>query len=163
MWRIQTGGNKALKHIREDRNRAALVGIGQSRTRQWSAVQMIMVIGLGIEASLQRPQTGRPRKLRINQSHQMLPAVEALAIGIGSMLRHTGLKPPAINGFEERSKDAGSEAHARLPFCVSTTRQYQKKSDLTGMHPATHRLKNNFPRTVVRRRGNDVTWGANSN
>ena len=148
-------GDKALKDVRENANRAALVGISQRRTRKPPAVQMIVMIGLGIEARLQRPQTRRSRKLCINQSHQMLPAVEALAIGITPVLHHTGLEPSAINGFEKRSKDARSEAHARLPFCVSTTRQYQKKPDLTGMHPATHRIKNSFPRTLVRAGGKD--------
>ena len=52
-----------------------------------------------------------------------------------------------IDRLEKACKDARSEAHARRPFCVSTTRKYQQKTDLTGMRPATLRL---IPRTAVR-------------
>ncbi len=109
------------------------------------SILAIVMVGLGVEAGLKGAQArgaGKPGK---QQRNEMLPAVERLAVKIPPVRLDAGLRCSAVNRFKKRSKVARSEAHARQPFCVSTTGRDQKKPDLTGMQPATHRLKTTFP------------------
>jgi len=135
------------EQLRKDCRRAARIGIGKGGPRHPSTAQVIVMVGLGVEGSLDRAQAIGAGELGEQQSHEMLPAVKALAIGIAVMALDNLLEPSPIDRLEKACKDARSEAHARRPFCVSTTRKYQQKTDLTGMHPATLRL---IPRTAVR-------------
>ena len=85
----------------------------------------------------------------------MLPTGEPLVISIRLIALHKRLEMPTIQRLEKFRKNARIKMHARLASCVATTRSYQKKPDLTGMHHATNRLIQLFPRTVLRKSRND--------
>lgn len=131
----------------EDLRRPANIGIRQSRAGQRISTEMVMMIAVGIETQDQRPQATGMIELGIDESHQMIPAGEGFVVGVTLEALDDGGKLPAINGFKKAGENARSEAHARLSFCVLTTREYQENPDLAGMHPATDRL---VPRTALR-------------
>jgi hypothetical protein len=67
---------------------------------------MIVMVGLGVEGSLDRAQAIGAGELGEQQSHEMLPAVKGLAIGIAVMALDNLLEPPPIDRLEKACKDA---------------------------------------------------------
>jgi len=119
----------------KDFRRPASIGIRQGRASQLANTDMVMMIAVGVEAQNQCPQTTGMIELGTDESHQMIPTGERLIVGVPFAALDDGGKLPAINGFKKARENASSEAHARLSFCVSTTRKYQEIPDLAGMHP----------------------------
>src|SRR5439155_27159366 len=101
---------------------------------------------IGVEASLEPAQAVEMAELGIDQSHQMIPALERLVVSVSIEPLHDRLKLPSIDRLEKMPEDAIPEAHAR-PFCVSTTRKGRCES----VRPSMHRdIVNRIPRTALR-------------
>src|SRR5215475_10581373 len=109
--------------LRKHRGRTTCVCVPQRRTGKLADPQMVVMMGVGIEAGDQPPQPTGTAQLRVDQRHQMIPALERLVVGIGVQAIHSRLKLSPINRFKETSKDATAKAHARL---LSESRQPER-------------------------------------
>jgi hypothetical protein len=87
------------KGLRKNRDWTAGVGVRQRRAGEFARTQMIMVLTIRIEGRLQRPKAFNAGQLRVNQCDQMIPALEALVIGIAIVPIHNLLKLPSIDRF----------------------------------------------------------------
>src|SRR5215470_7426758 len=104
---------QAGKDLRKNADRTTSIGIRQRRTVQFFGAEMVVVLRICVEAFHHGPQTVVSAELRINQRHQMIPALEQLAIRIAPQTIHNRLKLPAVNRFKELSKNAIAKSHAR--------------------------------------------------
>src|ERR1700677_132857 len=64
------------KGLRKNADRTAGIGIRQRRAGQLAGPQMIMVLRIGVEARHHPAQTVVTAQLRVDQRHQMVPALE---------------------------------------------------------------------------------------
>ena len=87
------------KDLRKNADRAARIGIRQRRADELIGAQMVMVLRIGVEGSLQRPQAINAGQLRVHQRDQVIPALERLVVGIPVVLVHNLLKLLSIDRF----------------------------------------------------------------
>ena len=94
-------------------DRTSRIRIRQRGARKLLDRQMIVMLGVGIEAGLQRTQTVGTAQLRIDQGHEMIPTLERLVVSIGVQPIDNRLNLPSIDRLENIPKNAIGESHAR--------------------------------------------------
>ena len=129
------------KCLGENADRAARIGIRQRRAGEFADIQMIMMVGIGVEGELEPAQAIGVAQLRENQRHQMIPTFERFVVGIALVPIHKGLKPPPIDRFKQTSKDAIEVSHARLLLSLDN----QKVPVCIGMAEHAPRHSESFP------------------
>src|SRR5947199_9280920 len=99
---------------------------------------MVMLMCVGVEGGFQPAQTVDVAQLREYQRHQMIPALEALVVGVPVVAVHNSRKPPPIDRFEQTSKGAIQVAHARSflsldnqkePICIGSAEHAPRHSE----------------------------------
>jgi len=68
---VETLGD-LFERIGEECDRPALVGVAEGRMRKRAAAEVIMVLGIGVPAGLQRPKAVEVAELREDQRRQMV-------------------------------------------------------------------------------------------
>ena len=99
--------------LRKNPDRTAGVRIRQGRAGQLADIQMIVMMGVRIEAQLEPAQAAGTAELCKDQRHQMVPAFEGLVVGVAVVPVHDRLKPPSIDRFKKASQNAIDIEHAR--------------------------------------------------
>src|SRR5262249_56975776 len=140
---------KHRKGVGEDTNWPPSICIRQRRARQFADMQMIMMLGVGIENGFQASQAARAMQLRKNERRQMVPALERLVVGVPVVPFDDRAEFPPIDGFEQSSKDAIDELHAR-PFLSLDNRKGSVCAD-SAEHAPRH--SESFPGQPCRVRG----------
>ena len=100
-----------FERIGEDGDRPTLVGVAEGRMRKRAAGEVIMVLGTGVPAGLQRPKAVEVAQLREDQRHQMIPAEERLVVGVPVVPCDDRREPPPVDRFQEFGENGRSEAH----------------------------------------------------
>ena len=100
-----------FERIGEDGDRPTLVGVAECRMRKRAAGEVIMMLGTGVPAGLQRPKAVEVAQLREDQRHQMIPAEERFVVGVPVVPRDDRREPPPVDGFQEFGENGTSEAH----------------------------------------------------
>ena len=112
---IQKAGDE-LESVAEDRNRPALVGVGQGREVQGAAAQMIMMLGIGVPARLQGAKAVEVAELGVDQRQQMVPAEKRLVVGVAVAPRDDRVETPPVERLDEGGKNGRAVAHAPHPI-----------------------------------------------
>src|ERR1700720_1001125 len=99
--------------LRKNPDRAARVRIREGRTGEFADIQMIVMMGVRIEAELEPTQALHMAQLCEDQGHQVVPALERFVVGVAVVPVHDRLEPPPIDQLEKTSKDAIDVVHAR--------------------------------------------------
>jgi hypothetical protein len=112
---IQLAGHQ-VEGLGEDRNRSPFVCIGQGRTQQRTAAQVVMMLAIGVPTRLQAPQAGRRGELGVDQRQQMVPAGKRFDVGIAGVTHHKRVELPSLDRFQQLTEDARCETHAPSSF-----------------------------------------------
>lgn len=91
-----------------------MIGIGKRRAGNPADAQMIMMMRIGVPARSETAQAVNCGELGKNQGDHMVPAFEALVIGIRVVNLHDCLELPPRDRFEQAAKDAIPIAHVRF-------------------------------------------------
>ena len=73
---------------------------------------MVMMLTVGIPTGFEPTQAGAGAELRIDQRNQMVPALEALIVGVAGVPIHNSLKLASIDHFKQLAENATGKAHA---------------------------------------------------
>jgi hypothetical protein len=112
----------------KDRHGPPFIRIGQDGAHKPACTQMVMMLAVGVEtgfkrsscascgsATLKAAQARCGRKLRKDQGHEMIPALEPFVIGVACVPADDGVELPPVNGCQQLAKNAKGKAHAS-PF-----------------------------------------------
>src|SRR5580704_15160167 len=103
---------QTAEQLGEDRHRSPLVGIRQCRSAEFANPQVIVVVGVGLPSCFQLAQALGAAQLSADQTHQMVPAIKLLVVGIAIVTIHNGVELPSIYQFEQAAKNAIAITHA---------------------------------------------------
>ena len=140
--------------LREDRRGAARAGVRQRRARHGRRAEVVMVLGAGVPARLEGAQARHPAELGEDERDEVLPAAEALVIGVGVVARDGGGEFPPVEGFKQLGEDGRRVAHAPILFLSLDNQKIHRISSenpgFRGMQPRPIESPKDFPRTAVR-------------
>ena len=122
--------------IGEDGYRPAFVGIRQGRALEPDLrPQMIVMLGVGVPGFGQPTQPTSAGELGKDQRDQMLPALEALVVGVTVVALDDRLELPAVDRFEQLDKNAIREVHAPSLFLSLDNQKIDGKFPAGGACP----------------------------
>ncbi|KRV71027.1 hypothetical protein AO742_20660 [Pseudomonas citronellolis] len=88
-----------MRNLDEDLGITAFVGVGQGGTPDRARTQVIVLMGMAVEAGFKRPQAAHAGQLGIHHGDQVIPTAKALAVLVGAVFGDQSIEDAARQRF----------------------------------------------------------------